>query len=118
MNELYARNLISTKEFVDARIFAKSCRRCKTNEYGNTYFREIRKIGNCVKCKLDGKISRRWILVNIKKLVIFLCASETVKLKYKREKEREGGGERKIYIREKFRLQWKTCISSQIEWKN
>jgi len=33
--------------------------RCKTNEYGNTYFREIHwRIGNCVKCKSPGKISR------------------------------------------------------------
>lgn len=33
---LRTKYLMSTKELVDARIFAKSCRRCETNEYGNT----------------------------------------------------------------------------------
>lgn len=67
--------------------YAKSCRFYETNEYGNIYFRKIRRrIENCTKCKLRGKISRRSILANRNLLVIFLSVKEIAK--YEREKDR------------------------------
>lgn len=97
IHEVYARNILCRRRSSSMPGYAKSCRCYETNECGNIYFREIhRRIENCTKCKLHGKISRRSILANRNLLVIFLSVKEIAK--YEREKDRVT--QKRMHLRE------------------